>query len=115
MNKSNVHIKSNVYPVKSGSISVANDEKFRVKVRGEKAIWKLHKLIFGGASHVDQVINDLVKIGFASKWLRVQLLGACSLAEGYDPHGLVRGEGGTLKVECRCSAEDCAFYRDCIL
>lgn len=119
MKKSNLTIKSNIYPVNvndENKIAFSENEKFNSRIYDRDALRQLVKIID------PTVINDELRIKVAKNLVGIskeqaELIGmpyTCSLASKDEEPWGISVAGGKITFECRCRKTSCRFHAECM-
>lgn len=111
MDRSNLGINSNVYPVTESQ--VIKDRGLINQIKDRKTLRKLVENILGPIRD-DEYCRKLLAGLMDPHTLRVywdEDVG-CAYANGQKTFGLVK-DGDHMKIECRCKNTCCRFYKSC--
>lgn len=115
MMKSNLKIRSNVYPIdhdifqniKKLTAGYAPAPEFIKQIRGKSALKKMVEFVHGKANHYDIYKKWLREIGVEEWQIKLYWENPpCSRANGRHPHGLI----APGIIGCRCNNDKCHFY-----
>ena len=115
--RSNVHMTSNVYPVKAedGRINMSQNEDFVANVADRSALRGVVEMRYGRLSDWRLYERYARTIPGLREW-QVRAIVHADSGPGCDrgdrPWGPVR-RGDTILEECRCDKTACAYFRQC--
>ena len=112
--RSNLTIRSNIYPVETGN--VVDDKAFRLQVRDRKALAKMIDMIYRDrASHYTiyfERLSNLNLRGWQKELFKEDLHCTIHPRNGAKPFGIVK-RGDDYCWECRCDQIECERYIEC--
>jgi len=112
--KSNLKIRSNVYPIDHDILQKIRERrqipvpKFIKQIRGKSALKKMVKFVYGKAARDKIYKNCLREIGVEEWQIKLywNLDTPCAYANGQNPHGLI----APGIIGCRCNDDRCKLY-----
>lgn len=112
--KSNLKVRSNIYPVDHDMFQKIREKHqipvptFIKQIRGKSALKKMAKFVHGKANYDDIYIKWLREIGVEEWQIKLywDLDTPCAYANGQHPHGLI--EPGL--IGCRCKDNKCKYF-----